>query len=517
MPDDRVVGEAAGLHAFRCELYACFGAWADALFEIVDALAGAARPIRSIAELMLEPVVRRGWGSLYQALEHGEIDVGRLRDLLARQVASAAGPAPGPAVFAVDASKYPRPDTRYVPDLGLQHSTAGSEQGTVVAGWMMQWVVQVAQAAQAGPREAPPLTQPALPCAPTPAGDQRLGGSWTAPMDVRRVGTSDNANEVAAVQISELASRLSSGWARGGAAPLFLLDAGYCPIYLTQQLNAQDGVDAQILVRLRSDRVFFARPDTTAPARVGRPAKHGPRFALNQPDTWGEPDEQCRSPISAADPDQPDADGPDAVTVHVQAWHHKHPRPRQRRKWEGNDLVEGTLIRREERHRSGRVQVWWLWWSGPAEAFDLRLLGDVYRHRFAIEHTFRFNKQDLFWTGHTPLEPEQAERWSWVVAAAYAQLTLARPLTLDQRLPWERQCTPQQLSPRRVRRGFRGTTADLPTPARAPKPSRPGNGRPPGAKNKRTRTRRPVIRKGRPDNTGHPKGRSPRARQAPPP
>jgi len=376
------------------------------------------------------------------------------------------------------------------------------------------------QVAQAGPREALPLTQPTLAGAPTPAGGQRLGGSWTVPMDVRRVGTSDNANEVAAVQIRELAGRLasgSSGGARGGAAPLFLLDAGYCPIYLTQQLNAQDGVDAQILVRLRSDRVFFARPDTTAPARVGRPAKHGPRFALNQPDTWGEPDEQCRSPISAADPDQPDADGPDAVTVHVQAWHHKHPRPRQRRKWEGNDLVEGTLIRREERHRSGRVQVWWLWWSGPAEAFDLRLLGDVYRHRFAIEHTFRFNKQDLFWTGHTPLEPEQAERWSWVVAAAYAQLTLARPLTLDQRLPWERQCTPQQLSPRRVRRGFRGTTADLPTPARAPKPSRPGNGRPPGAKNKRTRTRRPVIRKGRPDNTGHPKGRSPRARQAPPP
>lgn len=40
------------LRTFRAEVYSVFGNWADALFELVDALAGTARPIRSVAELM---------------------------------------------------------------------------------------------------------------------------------------------------------------------------------------------------------------------------------------------------------------------------------------------------------------------------------------------------------------------------------------------------------------------------------------------------------------------------------
>ena len=63
------------LAAFRDQLYRCFGRWADTLFELVDALAGTTRPIRSVAELMFEPVLRRGWGSLYQALQHGVVDM----------------------------------------------------------------------------------------------------------------------------------------------------------------------------------------------------------------------------------------------------------------------------------------------------------------------------------------------------------------------------------------------------------------------------------------------------------
>ncbi|MFC5099873.1 hypothetical protein [Kibdelosporangium philippinense] len=50
--------------------------------------------------------------------------------------------------------------------------------------------------------------------------------------------------------------------------------------------------------------------------------------------------------------------------------------------------------------------------------------------------------------------PEQAERWSWLVAVAYVHLVLARGLIADQRLSWERRRGP--LSPLRVKRGFRG-------------------------------------------------------------
>ena len=66
--------------AFRTDLYACFDRRADALLELVDA-ALTAGPQPSLAHLSLEPVHQRGWGSLYAALRHGEIDLARLRGL----------------------------------------------------------------------------------------------------------------------------------------------------------------------------------------------------------------------------------------------------------------------------------------------------------------------------------------------------------------------------------------------------------------------------------------------------
>jgi hypothetical protein len=356
-----------------------------------------------------------------------------------------------------------------------------------VPGWSMQWVCQVG-----------------LDTGPSQDGTGGSGGSgrgsWALPVDVRRVGTAGNANEVAAAQIADVAGHVhAAGTATGGVPLVFLLDTGYCPIYLTQHRPP----DAQLLVRLRGDRVFFARPPAKPPGTPGRARKHGPRFALDEPDTWGRPDAEHTTTT------------PHGATVWTRAWHHYHPEPRQRRKWQGTDIVEGTLIRREQTTPGGRTQVWWLWWAGPPGSFDLPMLAKVYPHRYTIEHTFRFAKQDLGWTRHTPIQPDQAERWTWLVALALAQLHLARPLAADRRLPWEKPCDPARLSPRRVRRVFRHAVAGLPSPARAPKPARPGPGRPKGSTNKNQRPRQPVIKKGRPANTGHPKGRSPKATTAP--
>jgi hypothetical protein len=468
------------LARFRDEVYRCFGRWSDTLFELVDALAGASGPVRSVPELMFEPASRRGWGSLYQALEHGEVDPAGTRRLLARQVRPART-----LLFAVDVSKVPRPNTRVVPDVGMQYAAERGGTGGVpaVAGWAWQWLCQVG------------LDTP-VDTAPT-GGSGR--GSWALPLDVRRVATTDNANDIAAAQITDLVTALRAGGVHG--TPLFLLDSGYCPIFLTQHLPA----GAQILVRLRSDRVFHARAPQRAPGSAGRPRRHGPRFALNQPDTWTEPDAEEHITLD------------NGSIIRAQAWHHRHPQPRQRRKWHGTDLVEGTLIRREQTSPAGHTQTWWLWWAGPPGTFDLTLLAGAYEHRYTVEHNFRFAKQDLGWTRHNPLNPDQAERWTWLIALACAQLHLARPLAADRRLPWEPPCPPSRLSPRRVRRVFRHITAALPVPTKPPKPSRPGPGRPKGSKNRNPRTPQPVIKKGRPDNTGHPKGRSPKAKPAPTP
>ncbi|MDQ1006909.1 hypothetical protein QFZ82_001394 [Streptomyces sp. V4I23] len=78
--------------------------------------------------------------------------------------------------------------------------------------------------------------------------------------------------------------------------------------------------------------------------------------------------------------------------------------------------------------------------------------------------------------------PEAADRWAWLVIAAYAQLRLARPLAADLQRPWEKPAEPNRLTPARVRRGFRHIRTKTGSPAGAPKPTRPGPGRPPGSK-----------------------------------
>lgn len=98
----------------------------------------------------------------------------------------------------------------------------------------------------------------------------------------------------------------------------------------------------------------------------------------------------------------------------------------------------------------------------------------------------------LGWTAPKIRDPAAADRWTWLIIAVYAQLRLARPLAADLRHPWERPAPPGRLTPARVRRGFRRIRATTASPAGAPKPGKPGPGRPPGSKNRRPATRHDV-------------------------
>ena len=76
--------------------------------------------------------------------------------------------------------------------------------------------------------------------------------------------------------------------------------------------------------------------------------------------------------------------------------------------------------------------------------------------------------------------PKQADRWTWLVAAVYTELRLARPVAGDRRLPWERPLPVATLTPYRVRRAFPQLMATLGTPAAPPKPCGRSPGRPKG-------------------------------------
>jgi hypothetical protein len=109
-----------------------------------------------------------------------------------------------------------------------------------------------------------------------------------------------------------------------------------------------------------------------------------------------------------------------------------------------------------------------------------------------LEHTFRLFKQVLGWTPPKIRDPAAADRRTWLITACHAQLRLARSLAAGLHLPWERPASPGRLTPARVRRDFRNIRATLPCPASAPKPGKPGPGRPPGSKNRRPAPRHNV-------------------------
>lgn len=63
-------------------MYTLFGCRRDALFEALDAVLSAPT-IETPAHLSLAPSCQRGWGSLYDALNAGAMDLARLETLVA--------------------------------------------------------------------------------------------------------------------------------------------------------------------------------------------------------------------------------------------------------------------------------------------------------------------------------------------------------------------------------------------------------------------------------------------------
>ncbi|MET8452139.1 transposase [Streptomyces sp. NPDC005209] len=73
----------AELSRFGTAFYGCLSARADAFFELREAPLCADGPVRTPMELSLTAEHRRGYGSLYGASNHGQLDVDPLRDRLA--------------------------------------------------------------------------------------------------------------------------------------------------------------------------------------------------------------------------------------------------------------------------------------------------------------------------------------------------------------------------------------------------------------------------------------------------
>jgi hypothetical protein len=284
------------------------------------------------------------------------------------------------------------------------------------------------------------------------------------------------------------------------AVPVVVFDAGYDPIVLTVELA---DLPVAILVCLCADRVFYTAAALPVAGQVGRPRRHGARFGCAHPASWPAPDDTL--PVDDARYGR----------VQVSAWRGLHPKLAGRGRWIDYacpPIVTGTVLRVQVEHlpgpRSRAVKTRWLWWAGPgAPDPDLCWRADI--RRFDLEHTVRFGTQALGWTTPRVRTPEQTDRWTWLILAAYTQLRLARPITADARLPGERRLPTARLTPTRIRRGFTALLPLVGTPADPPKPCGRFPGRPKGS-HRGPAPRHPAIHKRQsPETAGGGCGRRP--------
>ena len=276
-------------------------------------------------------------------------------------------------------------------------------------------------------------------------------------------------------------------WHEGAPDILVVFDSGYDLARLAWLLR---DLPVEVTGRLRSDRVMYfpAPPRPARPAATGgRPPRHGAVLKLADERSWPAPAVTTSTATSRYG------------TARAMAWARLHQRLACRGGWQSHDgelpVIEGTLIRLAVDHLPGDRSPGplWLWSSRAAtSAAEVNRTWQAFLRRFDIEHTFRFFKQVPGWTRPRLRDPAAADRWTWIVIACYAQLRLARDLAADIRLPWQRPCPPGRLTPARVRRGFRNIRQTLPGLASAPKPGKPGPGRPPGSKNRRPPARHDV-------------------------
>jgi hypothetical protein len=460
------VESLAVLSRFRRDFHACLTGRGDELFELADAVLCAGGPVRVLAGLSLVAEHRRGHGALYDAVSHGRIEIARLRRSLAGLPLPRA--ADGRLMLAVDVSSWLRPGAATSPGRLFCHVYGrGKGQAQMIPGWPYSVIAAL----------EPGRT------------------SWTAVLDAVRLGPDDDEIAVTAAQVRDVITRLITAghWREGDPAILVIFDAGYDIPRLSFLLA---DLPAEVLGRLRSDRVMQLPGPPRQPHTIGRPRKHGGELALADPASWPAPQIATSTVTSRYG------------TAEAAAWHRVHPRLTHRSAWLDHNgplpVIEGTLIRLQVDHLPGdrAPKPMWLWSSATrARADEVDRLWQAFLRRFDLEHTFRLFKQVLGWTVPKIRDPAAADRWTWLIITVHAQLRLARPLADDLRLPWERPALPGQMTPARVRRGFRNIHATLPRPAGAPKPGKPGPGRPPGSKNRRPAPRHDVGKTTRRDRS----------------
>jgi hypothetical protein len=283
-------------------------------------------------------------------------------------------------------------------------------------------------------------------------------------LDNQRIPSSETAASLGAAQLRAVLPLLAP------ERPLLLGDGGYGNV---TWIAATADLAVDQLLRIARNSVFY-RPAPPPTGKRGAPRKDGEVFKCKKADTQGTPDATWTGTDERG------------LQVSVAVWDHLHFRARR------ETLV--TVVRRvtvDPVKPTAAPQTLWCIWVGETLP-PLDQLAVIYLRRFAIEHGFRFDKQDLLWTATRLRTPEEVQRWTDIVSSVHNLLGIARSEASGLWRPWEPRGRSATL--RQVRRALGRIYVDLAAPVPAPQPRGYSPGRASGTR-PAPAPRYPVIRK----------------------
>jgi hypothetical protein len=215
---------------------------ADAFLALLDALTVAGY-INSPVALSEETLFRRKFSSIFDTLLNAEIDFDELLPALYKHQPSDSEQIAGYEVYGLDVTPNERIEGETLEDRG---SLKTEKDEPVRYGLKFSCLVRLLN----------------------------MGTSWVAPVDVIRVATCLSDSQAGGVQVEELDRRNPN-------QKVITADSLYANHFFLKTFLAVE--HAFVLVRLRSNLVFWGQPKPHPKGTRGAPAKHGPKFKLSAP------------------------------------------------------------------------------------------------------------------------------------------------------------------------------------------------------------------------------------------
>jgi hypothetical protein len=419
-----IMNSVQDLQQFRNQIFQNLGKGRSAFMDLMDAIL-TSRSVSSLAEFSLSPLFRRRYASTYKVLQNGAVPRLALMKECIKYL-----PSSEVIVVAGDHTAWSRLGAVTLKERTYEHQpqSLGNKPVTLGQGYStIAWI---------------PETE----------------GSWALPLLHERITSFDKPVDKTAEQLRLVAQQV-------GNRILFLGDSEYaCAPFINQTAD----IECDKLLRLRPNRVLYHEPDEYS--GVGRRAKHGKKFSLQDVKTWG----LSQDDLHVTDPK--------LGNLRVRMWQNLHL------KSAADKPVKLILV---ERLDAPQAKPLWLIWLGSSE-LDLTKIWQQYLRRFAIEHWYRFVRKRLHWTVPNLSTSKQTDTWSDLMPLLTWQLWLAKNVVIDCPLPWQKKMT--KLTPGRVADSFATVLARIGTPACDPKTRGKAPGWPIG-KTRRKKPRYPTVKK----------------------